>query len=260
MDNRALPHEDDDPTSNFVWTYRGYHLEAGNFATAMVHLYRGEITRANTWRNRLDVTTNWATVTTAAAISFAFAQPDTHHSVIILFHVLVTLFLMIEARRYRYYELWSYRVRLLETDFYAAMLVPPFQPRQNWSQNLADSLLNPQFPISFWEAVGRRLRRNYMWIYLVLGIAWFSKLLLYPEGILTVDQLIRRSAMGALSGWIVLALMLCFYLRLIVVGVLTFRFQKATGEVLTHYDVQSLKEHIKEEAVAQQQKQDAEQK
>lgn len=264
MDNGALPHEDDDPTQNLVWTYRGYHLEAGNFATAMIHLYRGEITRANTWRNRLDVTTNWAIVTTAAAISFAFSQPETHHSVIIVFHVLVTLFLIIEARRYRYYELWSYRVRLLETDFYAAMLIPPFQPRANWSQNLAASLLNPQFPISLWEALGRRLRRNYMWIYLVLAIAWISKLLLYPEGIQSIDQLIRRSALGALSGWIVLILMLSFYVGLIVLGTATFGLQQATGEVLTHHAVEQMKEHVKEEAAVQKQqekqKADSEQK
>jgi uncharacterized membrane protein len=248
MEHAFIPPDDDDPTANMVWTYRGYHLEPSNFATAMVHLYRGEIARANTWRNRLDVTTNWAVLVTAAAISYAFGQPETHHSVIILFTLLVTLFLLIEARRYRYYELWSYRVRLLETDFYAAMLAPPFQPRANWSQNLADSLANPQFPISTWEAFGRRLRRNYMWIYLVLGIAWISKLLLYPEGIHSLGQLIQRSAMGALSGWVVLTLMLAFFIALIIIGVITFHLQKATGEVLPRGDIDQLKEQIKEGA------------
>lgn len=248
MDDTAIPQDDVDPTTKLVWSYRGYHLESGNFATAMVHLYRGEITRANTWRNRLDVTTNWAVISTAAAMSFAFAQPETHHSVIILFTVLVTLFLFIESRRYLYYELWSYRIRLLETDFYAAMLVPPFQPRPHWSENLADSLTNPQFPISFREALGRRLRRNYIWIYLVLGIAWISKLLLFPTGIASLEQLARRSAMGALSGWVVLALMTAFYAGLIVFGIATFRLQKASGEVLTRHDVEHLKQQIKEAA------------
>src|SRR4051812_38585299 len=93
-----------------VWTYEGYRLESNTFATALAHLYRGELTRANAWRSRLDVTTNWAVVSTGAAISFAFAQPDSHASVILLITMLVTLFLFIEARRYRYYELWSYRI------------------------------------------------------------------------------------------------------------------------------------------------------
>ena len=43
-------------------------LSAGEFTTAMVHLYRAEAARANTWRIRLDTTTNWAVVTTGVAI------------------------------------------------------------------------------------------------------------------------------------------------------------------------------------------------
>lgn len=36
------------------------------FNTAMVHFYRGEVQRSNTWRNRLDTTTNWAVLTGGA--------------------------------------------------------------------------------------------------------------------------------------------------------------------------------------------------
>lgn len=43
-----------------VWTYRGYRLQPSEFNTAMVHMFRAEIARANTWRQRLDTTTNWA--------------------------------------------------------------------------------------------------------------------------------------------------------------------------------------------------------
>jgi uncharacterized membrane protein len=232
VDDKLLPDEPMNHPLDAVWTYGGYRLEASNFATAMVHFYRAEITRANTWRNRLDVTTNWAVVSTAAAISFAFSQPETHHSVIILINVLITLFLFIEARRYRYYELWSYRVRLIETDFYAAMLVPPFQPRADWSKRLADSLLQPTFPISFSEALGRRLRRNYVWIYLILGIAWLAKLFLYSSGTATTLEFARRARIGILSGEAVLAFQLVFYLALIAIGILTFRLQQASGELL----------------------------
>ncbi len=103
-----------------VWTYRGYQLKSGEFVTAMVHFFRAEIQRANVWRQRLDATTNWAVVATGATLSVAFGQSTVHHAVIILNTLLVLWFLFIEARRYRYYELWSYRVRLMETDFYAA--------------------------------------------------------------------------------------------------------------------------------------------
>ena len=134
-------------------------LRAGEFNTAMVHFFRAEVQRANVWRQRLDATTNWAVVTTGAAISIAFAQAG-NQVVILLNMLLVTMFLIIEARRYRYYELWSSRVRLMETDFFAAMLVPPFQPSPDWAESLAENLLHPHFPISNCEAIGRRLRRN----------------------------------------------------------------------------------------------------
>ena len=91
-----------------AWTYRGYHLKTGEFVTAMVHLFRAEIQRANVWRQRLDTTTNWAVIATGAALSIAFSQPNVHHGVIILNTLLVTWFLFIEAHRYRYYELWSF--------------------------------------------------------------------------------------------------------------------------------------------------------
>ena len=120
--------EEDGSRSQPVWTFRGYRLSASEFTTAMVHFFRAEVARANTWRMRLDNTTNWAVITTGAIISFAFASGGisaltNSHAVIILNVLLVTVFLIIEARRYRYYELWSSRVRLIETDFFAAMLV-----------------------------------------------------------------------------------------------------------------------------------------
>ena len=167
-------HAEAELDSDSVWSYRGYQLRSSEFNTAMVHLYRGEVARANVWRQRLDATTNWAVIVTGAAISVAFSEGVGNHGVIILSTLLITIFLYLEARRYRYYELWSYRVRLIETNFYAAMLVPPFGPAPEWAEKLAHTLLQPSFPISVWEAFGRRLRRNYGWLYLVLALAWLA--------------------------------------------------------------------------------------
>lgn len=239
---QAKPHKDTLPLvadvsspELSVWTYRGYRLRAGEFNTAMVHFYRAEVTRTNTWRNRLDVTTNWAIVSTGLAMTLAFGDPQTHHSVIILSTLLITLFLYIEARRYRYYELWSYRIRLMETDFLAAMLVPPFRPDEQWSEKLAASLLNPQFPISFWEAFGRRFRRNYMWIFAVLALAWLVKVLLVPDAITSWDDLFRRSSLGSVPGRLVLLVGVLFNGILLVIGLLTLRLREASGEILPRY-------------------------
>lgn len=221
-------------TSEAVWTYRGYRLKASEFTTAMVHFFRAEIQRANVWRQRLDTTTNWAVVTTGAAIALAF-DPNGFHGVIILNTLLITLFLYIEARRYRYYELWSYRVRLMETDFYAAMLVPPFHPAPDWAESLAENLLHPDFPISMWEAIGRRLRRNYLWIYMILGISWLAKLTIYPSMIQHWDELMQRASIGSLPGVLVLSGGVIFYLTMIAISLATTFLQQATGEVLPRY-------------------------
>jgi uncharacterized membrane protein len=221
-------------TAEAVWTYRGYRLKASEFTTAMVHFFRAEIQRANVWRQRLDATTNWAVITTGAAIAFAF-DPNGFHGVIILNTLLITLFLYIEARRYRYYELWSYRVRLMETDFYAAMLVPPFHPAPDWAESLAENLLHPDFPISLWEAIGRRLRRNYLWIYLILGISWLAKLTMYPTMIAHWDELMQRAAIGSIPGILVLSGGVLFYLLMVVISLATASLQQASGEVLPRY-------------------------
>jgi uncharacterized membrane protein len=218
-----------------VWTYRGYKLRPGEFNTAMVHFYRAEVQRASAWRNRLDVTTNWAMVATSAAITFAFGNRDAHHSVIIVNTLLITLFLFIEARRYRYYELFSYRVRLMETDFYAAMLIPPFKPDSEWANKVATSLLNPNFPISYWEAFGRRFRRNYMWIYLILALAWIAKIILYPEVITSWQDILNRTRMGVIPGWMVILSGVVFNGVFFMIGLLTRNLRDATGEVLARY-------------------------
>jgi len=216
-------------------SYIGAQLRPSDINTGLIHLYRAEVTRANSWRSRLDVTTNWALLSTAAAVSFAFGQQATHHSVIILNTLLITLFLSIETRRYRYYELWSYRVRIIETDFYAALLVPPFRIDPELSTKLAESLLNPQFPISMWEALGRRLRRNYLWIYFVLLFAWIAKLVLFPASVTSLDQVIARAQMGIAPGLLVMSIVLIFYGALVVFALITRRLRQASGEVFPRY-------------------------
>jgi uncharacterized membrane protein len=218
-----------------VWTYRGYHLKTSEFVTAMVHLFRAEIQRANVWRQRLDTTTNWAVVATGATLSITFSQSNVHHAIILLNTLLVLWFLFIEARRYRYYELWSYRVRLMETDFYAAMLVPPFHPSPEWAESLAESLLTPSFPISMWEAFGRRLRRNYLWIFLILYAAWAAKIWLFPAAPENMQELINRAAVGPVAGAVMIGLGFVFYLALFLIAVGTITMTRATGEVLPRF-------------------------
>ena len=230
--------ESEDPEEP-VWTYRGYKLKTSEFVTSMVHFFRAEVSRANVWRQRLDTTTNWAVVSTGATLSIAFSQPTIHHGIIILNTLLVMWFLFIEARRYRYYELWSYRVRLMETDFYAAMLVPPFQPSPEWAESLAENLLAPSFPISLWEALGRRLRRNYFWIFLIFYASWVAKIWLFPQPAIGLSEFFSRAAVGPVSGYFMFVLGIAFYITLAFLAVATVTMTRATGEILPRFGADS---------------------
>jgi uncharacterized membrane protein len=222
-------------TSEPVWTFRGYRLKAGEFNQAMIHFFRSQVQRADVWRQRLDMTTNWAVLTTGATISIAFSESLGNHSLIVLNTLLITLFLFIEARRYRFYEVFNTRVRLMETDFFAAMLVPPFQPAADWAESLAENLLQPHFTISTWEALGRRYRRNYGWIYFILAMAWLANVWMYPTPVTSTADFVNRAALGFIPGWVVLLAGVLFNGALLAVGLLTVTLQEASGEVWPRY-------------------------
>jgi uncharacterized membrane protein len=203
------------------------------FNTAMAHFYRGEIQRANTWRNRLDTTTNWAVLTTGATLSFAFSSPTNPHFVILINTVLVGFFLFMEARRYRYYEIWSSRVRLVETGYFTQILTPDAAADDAWMKLLVADLQSPHFNISEWEALGRRLRRNYLWIFVLLAACWNLKVYIHPVPAYDFNAFIDRATIGVVPGAVVFMIGVFFNAGLITFAVATTRLREATGEVLT---------------------------
>jgi len=206
------------------------------FNTALVHLYRGEVTRANTWRMRLDGTTNWAVLTTGATLSFAFSSPNNTPVMILLNSLLIMFFLFIEARRYRFYDLWRTRVRVMETEFFADMLAP--QPdtadgKEHWRELLAKDLMEPHFNISLWDAMSRRLRRNYMWIFVLLALSWVIKVGIHPTVALSFNEFYHRVAVGPFPGWLMLAFGALFNLGLIILALSSTKVLDIGGEILS---------------------------
>src|SRR5436190_3138830 len=211
-------------------------MTPGEFNTAMIHFYRGEIQRSNTWRNRLDTTTNWAVLTAGATLSFVFSSSSNPHFVIPINSILVAIFLVMEARRYRYYEIWSSRVRVIETGYFAQMLAPESVPTDEaWAEHLAADLITPHFTITEWEAIGRRLRRNYLWIFALLALSWNLKVYLYPTPAANFDEFVSRATVGLVPGWIVFIIGFVFNATLFFFAVGTIRLREATGEVLPRH-------------------------
>jgi uncharacterized membrane protein len=211
-------------------------MTTAEFNTAMAHFYRGEVQRSNTWRTRLDTTTYWAVLTAGATLSFTFSSPLSPHFVIPINSILVTVFLVMEARRYRYYEIWASRVRVIETGYLAPMLAPDSVPQdQEWASHLANDLLTPNFTISVWEAIGRRLRRNYLWIFLLLALSWNLKVYLHPVPADTFALFLQRATVGLVPGWIVFIVGFFFNAAIFIFAVGTIRLREATGEVLPRH-------------------------
>jgi uncharacterized membrane protein len=180
-------------------------LQPAEFNTALVHFYRGEIQRSNVWRTRLDTTTNWAVITAGATLSFVFSSAGNPHFAIPINSLLVSIFLFMEARRYRYYEVWANRVRVLETGYLAPMLSQRvIPPDKEWAEHISSDLLSPHFTISEWEAVGKRLRANYLWIFILLALSWDLKLYIHPTPAKDLVEFIERAQVGIVPGIVVL--------------------------------------------------------
>ena len=211
-------------------------MAPAEFNTAMIHFYRGEVQRSNTWRNRLDTTTNWAVLTAGATLSFVFSSQSNPHFVIPINSILVAIFLLMEARRYRYYEIWSSRVRVIETGYFAQMLAPESVPLdEGWAEHLAADLITPHFTITEWEAVGRRLRRNYLWIFALLALSWNLKVYLHPLPARDFNAFIDRATVGLVPGWLVFTVGVIFNAAIAIFAIGTVRLREATGEVLPQH-------------------------
>ncbi|WP_275782976.1 DUF2270 domain-containing protein [Pararhizobium gei] len=188
--------------------------------TALIHYYRGEMARMAGWRDRIDRTSNWAITVVAALMSVTLSAPASHHSVMLFAMLLVSLLLYIEARRYRFFDVYRARVRQLERGYFAQMLHPQDSFSAAWAVPIADSLRRPAFLMSYREALCRRLRRNYCWMYFILLLAWCLKIssqTMQPDGSdearhgSYLSQVASNAALGPVSGWVVIALIAIFY-------------------------------------------------
>lgn len=92
-------------------------LSSSEFITTMSHYHRAEIARMAGWRDRLDRTTNWALTVAAAMLSVSLSTPSSHHGVLIFAMMITLILLWIEARRYRFFDVYRSRVRQFERHF-----------------------------------------------------------------------------------------------------------------------------------------------
>lgn len=207
------------------------------FVNSLAHYYRGEMSRMMSWRDRLDRTTNWAITGVGAMLSVSLSSPQSHHGVLLFAMVLIFLLLHIESRRYRFFHVYRSRVRLIERNYYARI----FSPREvitptHWMTQIGDDLRLPRFSMTQNQAMARRLRRNYIWLFLILLLAWLLKTttstLQADTGgsriIQSTGELFDNAAIGYLPGWIILVAILSFYSWMIYI---MYAHRETTGEL-----------------------------
>ena len=203
---------------------------------ATVHIYRGLMDRSSTWRLRIDNPTNWAILTCGTSVSFSLSDETHSHAVLLLIMLFTVMFVIVEARRTRYYDLWSSWLRLLETEYIAPILQDNcVTANDTWQELIVRDLGYPHFKATFWRMVQRRMRDHYMAIYLFLLLSWLLKLLLHPAAhVQCLDQsFVCHATVGPLPGAVVMAIVGCFYLALISITALGYRHHDRSVEVLS---------------------------
>ncbi|OYR75310.1 MULTISPECIES: DUF2270 domain-containing protein [Halorubrum] len=232
------PSEDFDPESR---EEREVAAEAAgdrsDFLSLMGHAYRGELGRTSSWRTRIDRTTNWAVVVTASLLTWTFSSASRPHYVLLIGLVMLSVFLGIETRRYRTFDVWRSRVRLLEENVFANALDPEGVEQSNWRALLSEDLREPTIKMPAVEAVSRRLRRVYAPLVSVLVAAWVVRLTVFTTA---GNGVVATASVGPIPGALVLALVGGFY---VVVIALTVRRapRRAKGEMQAAEDAEEWK-------------------
>jgi uncharacterized membrane protein len=164
------------PTMPANHSFDNEPLTRSEYLTVLTHFYRAEMHRSTVWRMRLDTTTNWSIISVMGLISFTMADSESSHLVIVVGMLLVFTFLVIEARRFRFFDVWRSRVRMLEQHFIGPMLMKyQSSPIEDWGQKVANDLMNPRYKLSWSQALRIRLVRNYLPLFGLLLLIWIIK-------------------------------------------------------------------------------------
>ncbi|WP_353644705.1 DUF2270 domain-containing protein [Mesorhizobium sp. WSM2239] len=201
------------------WEVPPFPATSSEYITVLAHYHRAEMGRMAGWRDRIDRTTNWAITGVAAMLSLSLSSPTSHHGVLLFAMVLVQLLLLIEARRYRFFDVYRGRVRRLEKNYFAQILAPMPDPDGGWGKILGQDLRKPRFLIPLRVAMSRRLKRNYFWMFLILLLAWVLKIStpkLQDEGVArelawSVNEIVGSAAFGPVPGWAIMLAVIGFY-------------------------------------------------
>lgn len=177
------------------------------FHTAMAHLYRAEMHRMTVWRQRLDVTSNWAILLTMGLTTFTLGSPQLPHFILLLGLAALAISIVIESRRYRHLHHSQWRLHVMERGYFDPLLkgADPMEEAK-WKAVLSRDLEEKRYLIGLFSAARVRLRRNYLLLVFFITAVWITKLFVHPQGPKSVAEFYERFAVGDLiPPWFVVA-------------------------------------------------------
>jgi uncharacterized membrane protein len=177
--------------------------------SVVAHFYRGEIDRTVNWRTRLDSTTNWAVTIISAILAYAFSSNDVAHTIILVGMASGVVFLLIESRRFRRYDIWRSRVRSMQENLFANALDPSEGVEQrDWREQLSEDYRSPDMKMPLRTALAHRLRRVYLPLLCGLFLVWLVRL----SG--EKGSIVAAASVSGTPGWIVFGIVVAGYVCL----------------------------------------------
>ena len=194
----------------------------------MSHFHRAEIARMAGWRDRLDLTSNWAITVVAAMLSVSLSTATAHHGVLLFAMLLVRCCSPIEARRYRFFDVyragsgrWSATISGRSSRRARTRRELAAAPRRR----LAQAAIPDLAPRSVRAAAASQLPLHVM----ILLLAWILKISTPSlqagetkiEFVHSFTEAVGNASLGPLPGWIVVLVLALFYLGLLYVAFFT---------------------------------------
>jgi len=139
--------------------------------------------------------------------------------------------LWIEARRYRFYDAFRARIRMLEAHFLVPMVMENRDLLQGeWKKLVCEDLILPCFKISKLEAIGRRLKRNYVFIFILILVAWVTKIFLHaPMAMDSPLSFYHALRVGHIPSWLVAFVLVGTFAS--VISITIYVSKKSSGEI-----------------------------
>jgi uncharacterized membrane protein len=194
---------------------------SSEMVTSVTHLYRGEMHRMSVWRQRLDVTSNWAVIIATGLTTFTLGSDEVPHYILLLGLTMVIITVLLEGRRYRHLHHSKWRLYLLESGYFADVLKPAeaMDANPDWRRLLAADLRHTHFSISWFTAMRLRLRRNYLFVIYFISAVWVVKLFIHPGRPASFADFFARLGVGHLvPPWFVASTAIIFIVGATVLG------------------------------------------